>query len=62
MLEHGILTYAKTQQDLIKGEIKVFAIHELEYVKKGRVADFEVRPDLALLSTRIPRAPSTAVI
>ena len=44
VLENGILTYAKNKQEIVKGEIQVFSIHELEYVsqKKERL-EFELK-------------------
>jgi hypothetical protein len=43
VLEKGILTYAKSKQEIVKGEIQVFSMHELEYVcqKKQRL-EFEL--------------------
>ena len=44
VLENGILTYAKNKQEIIKGEIQVFSMHELEYVcqRKERL-EFELK-------------------
>ena len=44
VLENGILTYAKNKQEIVKGEIQVFSLHELEYVnqRKERL-EFELK-------------------
>ncbi|QDZ23429.1 PH domain-containing protein [Chloropicon primus] len=44
VLENGILTYAKNRQEIVKGEIQVFSMHELEYVnqRKERL-EFELK-------------------
>ena len=47
VLENGILTYAKNKQEIVKGEIQVFSLHELEYVnqRKERQRNLNVEID-----------------
>ena len=43
-LENGVLTYAKNKQAVSIGDINVFAIHEMQYVKPiPHKLEFEVR-------------------